>query len=396
MKNLNKERDTNDAEWEEGYSMSELAKTGVLGPKPPPRKKEKTSRVPPPGRSFKRPARAGARLRAEHGTPFKSQRVSTPMKLANGGGEGEVVVAASGASTGKKLRPPSRLSTPSTLKAGGNLSVGHSSKIPRARPPSNNTAASERNKSEEVVAPPRSAPKGRISSLQPPRKEGKENSSSSTRTTPFLSTPIKKSAVGFQLNMAPSPGPTTGTPVVNLLARASPLSAEKVRSTGDVLGTIVTMLSDRSPHEQSLGIKALALFAREEPRHRSWEGNFPSVLGCLLGEIAFSRACLFVNDPGRKALAKRLSFCTCCTGQIKNMPTAVFEEPVDFIRSPSKKCLSSCHQMQHLFLQGVRSLLQFVPIYVKGEQVKHIVCGMLEVRDFFKSDLSFDITSLPF
>mmetsp|Transcript_11114 Transcript_11114/g.17620 ORF Transcript_11114/g.17620 Transcript_11114/m.17620 type:complete len:222 (+) Transcript_11114:486-1151(+) len=60
------------------------------------------------------------------------------------------------------------------------------------------------------------------------------------------------------------------------------------------------------------------------------------------------------------------------------MPSAVFEEPVDFIRSPSKKNLSSCHQMQHLFLQGVRSLLQFVSVYVKSEQVKDIVRVMLE------------------
>ena len=61
------------------------------------------------------------------------------------------------------------------------------------------------------------------------------------------------------------------------------------------------------------------------------------------------------------------------------MPSADFNGPVDFIRSPTKN-LSSCHQMQHLFLQSVRSLLQFVPGYVKADQVKDIVCSMLEVR----------------
>lgn len=73
---------------------------------------------------------------------------------------------------------------------------------------------------------------------------------------------------------------------------------------------------------------------------------------------------------------------------IKNMPTAEFNGPVDFIRSPSKN-LSSCHQMQHLFLQGVRSLLQFVPCYVKAEQVKEIVCGMLEVGCFLQCRTNF-------
>ena len=38
--------------------------------------------------------------------------------------------------------------------------------------------------------------------------------------------------------------------------------------------------------------------------------------------------------------------------------------------------------MQHLFLQGVRSLLQFVSGYVKSEQVKDIVDCMLEVRPY--------------
>jgi len=68
------------------------------------------------------------------------------------------------------------------------------------------------------------------------------------------------------------------------------------------------------------------------------------------------------------------------------MPTTDFNGPVDFIRSPTKN-LSSCHQMQHLFLQGVRSLLQFVPGRVKSEQVKDIVCCMLECTE----DAPFEI-----
>lgn len=177
---------------------------------------------------------------------------------------------------------------------------------------------------------------------------GKENS-----TTTIIRTPTK--SVGFNVNMGPAT-PVMGTPVVNLLARASPLSAERVRNTGDILGGIILMLSDGlSPHEQSLGIKALSLFAKESPNHPSWEMKFPVVLDCLLEHI-------------------------------KNMPTADFDGPVNFIRSPTKN-LSSCHQMQHLFLQCVRSLLQFVPEYVQSEQVKDIICCMLECTD----DAPFEI-----
>jgi hypothetical protein len=125
-----------------------------------------------------------------------------------------------------------------------------------------------------------------------------------------------------------------------------------VRKTGDVLGEVISMLSDTlSPHEQSLGVKALALHAKENPIDPSWNEKFPLVLSCLLD-------------------------------QIKTMRTADFAGPVDFIRSPSKN-LSSCNQiMSHMFLQGLRSLLQFVPGYVKSDEVKDIICCLLEVRDF--------------
>mmetsp|Transcript_34977 Transcript_34977/g.62962 ORF Transcript_34977/g.62962 Transcript_34977/m.62962 type:complete len:1268 (-) Transcript_34977:173-3976(-) len=383
MKNLKKEQDGIDSEWEEVVGvMSILVETGVLGQASKEENAAKkgtkkqlqksSSRVPPPsGRSsIKRPAAASVRLRAEHGTPFKTQRViSTPIKVAASGGGGAVA-----ASSTKKLRPPSsatgtrrtsQLSTPSsTIKSSGtsfnNRNSSHdvissSSKIPRAGP---STTIAASTTSDVVVAPPRSAMKGMNSSVvRLPRREGKENSSSTTAAAAaIMKTPMK--SVGFNVNHLNSTSPVImGTPIVNLLARASPLSAEKVRSTGDVLGTILSMLSDTySPHEQSLGIKALALFAKEEPRHGSWEEKFSLVLECLLD-------------------------------QIKSMPTAVFEEPVDFIRSPSKKSLSSCHQMQHLFLQGVRSLLQFISGYVKSDQVKDIVCSMLECTN----DAPFEI-----
>ena len=103
-------------------------------------------------------------------------------------------------------------------------------------------------------------------------REEKENS--------VAATPIK--SVGFSVNDPASP--MSGSPLVNLLARSSPLSVEKLKNTGDFLGEIISMLCDRfSPHERYLGIRALALFAKENPRDPSWDVKFHSVLSCLLG-----------------------------------------------------------------------------------------------------------------
>jgi hypothetical protein len=112
-------------------------------------------------------------------------------------------------------------------------------------------------KSEEVFNPAMDEIKSQLS-------EEKENS--------VIETPRSK-VVGFM-----------GTPVVNILARPSPLSVEKVRNSDDVLGDIVLMLSDTSSRqEQYLGIQALALFASEHSRHQSWDEKFSLVLNCLIG-----------------------------------------------------------------------------------------------------------------
>ena len=268
MKNLKKEKPMIDSEWEQGGIMSVLVETGMIGEASAPEKqpvkkkaaKPKPSRgLAPPRNSVKRSASsATARLRAQHETPFKAQRVSTPNKSA---------------STAAKKRPPSSassrtLTTSSTPKPAAAYSPmrfseskksvnrsSHvsSSKIPRSRLPS--------------IAPVKSADNVTI--------EEKENSM--TMTTPA------KSVVGFKKNPAT---PVVGTPVVNLLACASPLSAERVRNTGDVLGEIIRMLSDKSsPHEQQLGISALALFAKENTNDPSWNERFSTVLACLLGKI---------------------------------------------------------------------------------------------------------------
>ncbi|KAL9180709.1 hypothetical protein ACHAXT_011162 [Thalassiosira profunda] len=338
MRTLKKEREGIDAEWAEGGIMNVLSQTGVLGEASEPPAKKPAARpstapakkgVPPRNRQ-KRPA--SARLRAEHGTPFKANRLSTPMKSVKD------------ASSVKKRPPPSsgsqQLYSPIVKAPPRKFSESKSA---------NRNAASAAKPPRPSAAAAKSTPAAKAATSPMRLCEGKENSPVATRT------PAAKS-VGFDVGSPAPASPLMGTPVVNLLARASPLSAEKIQRTGDVLGTILDMLSDRlSPHEQSLGIKALALFAKENSDDPSWKLKFSEVLGCLLDHV-------------------------------RTMPTADFDGPIDFIRSPSKN-LSSRDQMQHLFLQAVRSLLQFVPGYVQRDHIKDIVCCMLECT----TDAPFDI-----
>jgi len=266
MKNLKKEKPMIDSEWEEGGIMSVLVETGVIGEasaheKQPVKKKvakPKPSRgTVPPRNSVKRSASsATARLRAQHGTP-KAQRVSTPNKSA---------------STAAKNRPPSSassrtLTTSSTPKPVAAYSPMRFSESKKSVNRSSHVSSSK-------------IPRSRLPSIAPVKSDDvtiEEKENSMTMATPA------KSVVGFKKN--PST-PVVGTPVVNLLACASPLSAERVRNTGDVLGEIIRMLSDKSsPHEQQLGISALALFAKENTNDPSWNEKFSSVLACLLGKI---------------------------------------------------------------------------------------------------------------
>jgi hypothetical protein len=261
MKNLEKERERIDLEWDEDGVMSVLVQTGVMG-EPEEVVKEVVNASnrgsAPPRNSMKRPG-AAARLRAMHGTPFKSQRLSTPMKTAS------TFVVKSCRKSFPTSASGTRLSTPnidasstSRMKASDRKSI-HRASI-------SSTPNATRARTEDAI----------IAIFD----EEKENAAAMASNTGYQSTLSKSSP--FYENLA---SPMVGTPIVNLMARASPRSAEKLKNTGDILGEIVSMLSDRlSPHEQSLGIKALALFAKENPCHPSWHEEFPLVLNCLLGK----------------------------------------------------------------------------------------------------------------
>ena len=246
MKNLQKERAAIDCEWEEGGAMFVLVRTGVLGRASDGTTTKKIASANPAAAAA---GSAVARLLARHGTPFKSQGVSTPMTSRSAGGVLSAVRhPPNGAGANSASAPISTPTVESKLPGSDFINSNHTItfKMSRSRPSTAPTHLS---------------------------REEKENS--------VAATPIK--LVGFSVNGTASP--MSGSPLINLLARSSPLSAEKLKNTGDVLGEIISMFCDRfSPHERYLGIRALALFAKENPRDPCWDVKFPSVLSCLLGK----------------------------------------------------------------------------------------------------------------
>eukprot|EP00985_Skeletonema_marinoi_P016929 scaffold9212_cov164-Skeletonema_marinoi.AAC.1 len=298
MKNLNKVRDEIDAEWEEDGVMVYLVENGVLqthgneetekktanSNSKPPSKKVQPKKTQQPVNP-KRPA--ASTLKAKYGTPFKSQKCSTPQQTV-------------------KRRPPLYSGTPTMTSSTSQMT------------------SQSRSEKGPVVKTGATTPRSSLGSMKKKAvqiKDEKENS-------PMMHTPPKLDISSSLMKKSPM----MGSPVVNLLARTSPLSAEKIHKSGDVLGQVISMLSDSSsPQEQVLGIKALALFAKESQNDPSWERKFALVLNCLIDQIR--------GVPSRDA------------------------------------------DVQHLFLQGVRSLLQFVPGHVQSDDVSSIVRCMLECTE---------------
>jgi hypothetical protein len=331
MKNLMKERLDIDTDWEEGGSMSKLVQTGVLGKSsvnecriekmPPPRSQiPAAASIPADSNTSKRPV--SARLKAQHGTPFKSKKVSTPLKSSTSASASGILSPmkrppTTNNGTASQLLTPNVESTNATRSLSGNKSInrnqGPSSKLPQAR--------------SYLVVPPHVS------------REEKENS------TVTMATSVKH---GEYNNYNPASPIAMESSLVNLL---SPLTINMPQSTSDVLGEIISMLSSQysSPHQQSLWIKTLVLLAKENPFDPAWEDKFPCLLKCLLDHIRD-----VPNNSANKS------------------------ESLDFLSSPIKN-LSSSHQMQYLFLQAVRSLLQYIPGHVKnGDQLKSIIHCMLE------------------
>ena len=351
MKNLNKVRDEIDAEWEEDGVMVYLVENGVLrtlGNDDEAVEKKKTASSKPPPKKVQpkkkhKPANTSS-LKAKYGTPFKIQEEDSQLEAKKTQQPINPKRPATSSLKNKYDNPfkSQKCFTPQhsvkhrpPLYAGSPMMIG--------TPQTSSQARSEKNpvKTEATTSRSPLVSLKKTTTVQIVQiKDEKENSLMMMHTPPKLNTPssLKKSPM------------TMGSPVVNLLARASPLSAEKIQKSGDVLGEVINMLSDTSsPQEQVLGIKALALFAKDSPNDSSWERKFSLVMNCLIDQIR----------------------------GVQSGDADVFAR---VLKSPPKQ-LNSCQQVQHLFLQGVRSLLQFVPGYIRIEDVRSIMRCMLEVRN---------------
>ena len=260
-RNLVKCREEVESDWEEGGVMYHLLNTGVLeadsavGNRP--------STAPSRVNSNKRPVSAGKNHRV---TPAaKAGRFSTPAK------DGEVA-----RSTSKR---------PSSAKLPKNMQNSESRRTTLAAPTATKTSAL---KTPSVQLQRKSM--GAINQRQ-------SNSTTKLKDTPVQTTPPnnKQSTPHSQIiqhdkeNTPATPTinhstPKAGTPIVSLLARPSPLSIEKSRSR-NALNQVITMLSDtNNPPEQYLAIQVLALFAKENGDHESWDKLFSVVLELLLGK----------------------------------------------------------------------------------------------------------------
>jgi len=387
MKQLTKMRDEVDAEWEEDGVMGKLVRTGVLDEASPSGGTSKTNNSAPPRsmppRSAVERRPASAPTKVEGDTP--NGKFSTPGK-GDSQQQGDNSTAVTGRASSRKRPSPSprrsRLATPTARAASPNsirseLSASRSvSGIPA---PSNQVQSARtpmivRNGGEPSCGTAASSPVAKRNRL-PPTNNGNMQSNVQNVKKPMplqeinakplirnhenipmkLETPVKqvittpKNTRRVDFDSVPA-SRIVGTPVVNVLARALPLSVEKARNSENALGDILKMLSDTSSrHEQYLGIQALALFAKENPHHPSWDAKFLIVLDCLTGLIKWTR-----------------------TGGDNE-----FDNQFEVIKSPSKK-LSNRLEAQHLFLQGLRSLLQFVPSHVNG-RVEEVVNCLLEV-----------------
>lgn len=248
-----------DAEWDEEGRMVYLLNTGVLSDATKGKDSiQRPSTAPSRNNSNKRPVGVGAKDRGS----VKAGRFSTPAKAAGAGEsttEGPSSAKVSVQNQGAKrttFAPSSNVKTSirSDRKSMGNLNGVHAGSLMKG----DNTPVRTADAPYATLPTPSST---RIQSTT--IYSEKEN-------TP--NTPINQTA------------PKVGTPVVSLLARPSPLSIEKSRSR-NALNQVVTMLSDTSnSSEQYLGVQVLALFAKDNSEHESWDKMFEVVLELLLGE----------------------------------------------------------------------------------------------------------------
>ncbi|KAL3795782.1 hypothetical protein ACHAWO_005837 [Cyclotella atomus] len=318
-------REEVDAEWVEGGRMFGLLNTGVLAEEGKGKDgavNTRPSTAPPRATTNKRPA-AGSKDKA--GTA-KAGRFSTPAKVAS-------EVAGSDSKRPSSAKVP--IQTPGSKRA--TFAPSSTAKTLASQTPSIKSArksmGTANGRQTDSTMKVKQMPKTPDVDQFTIRPESASSIFDEKENAP--ATPVNQSSS------------KVGTPIVSLLARPSPLSIEKCRSR-NALKQVVTMLSDTdNQSEQYLGIQVLALFAKDHSDHESWDSMFDVVLELLLG---LSKNAQTAQDSRNNLL---------------------------FARSPSKN-LGPAFESQHLYLQGIRSLLQYVPGRFEDKHIKEVMDCLLE------------------
>ena len=352
-RNLVKCREEVEREWDEGGVMFNLLNTGVLEAETPGRNRPSTA--PSKINSNKRPVSVGKDNRV---TPAaKAGRFSTPAK------DGETVQSTSKRPSSAKLLK----NTPNSESRRTTLAASTASKTSALKTPSVQSQRKSMGTINQRQSYSNSKANNATVHTTPP------NTKESTPQSQIINQDKENTPATPTVNHST---PKTGTPIVSLLARPSPLSIEKARSR-NALNQVITMLSDtNNPPEQYLAIQVLALFAKENGEHESWDKLFGVVLELLLGKCDVSKVLL--KNSCRSIHPEYVVFFV--SGLTKNTQNDKCYDTLHFARSPSNKHLGSRYEAQHLYLQGIRSLLQFVPNRFEEKHVKEVMICLLEVN----------------
>jgi len=191
-----------------------------------------------------------------------------------------------------------------------------------------------------------------------------QSSGSSTPATP-KSFESRKEAERLHLSPTTSRATPCTDPVLRYMAHPTPLSAEKVpHKKSEMLPIIMEKLAiESAPQEQFLGIQGLVQFAKEHSDDDCWVDRFGDVLDCLLRGVETGSPLSFPNKAYANGVQQPLS------EQCMSNDT-MYE---------SMSLSDSVTASRHLYLQGIRALLKYVPNHFEGH-INKVVEKLLEVN----------------
>lgn len=195
--------------------------------------------------------------------------------------------------------------------------------------------------------------------------------------TPQAATPA---ANGRGRKFAETQTPPQTDPVIRYMVRPSPLSSEKFTSPsvgggagGDILPRIVAKLSRSSlPQERHLGVKALTQYARQNGTDDpAWGRHFGDVLECLLDGF---------SDRDENAVKNKDVLAPVPLNAQNLEADEKSSEEKEMILSTPAADGTAAAATRHLYIQGVRALLKYIPSHFEG----HVEVTMVKLLECAK------------